>query len=391
MKKILMYIDKSEAVADDYYMALVQAFESFGQEVLVVDVSKPDYLQHLMSILQTQKIYFSMGHNDLGINLKFNTGEFLYEKLPMIHFSWLGDAPYNEVMKNMNNIGCRNLIVGCADRSHILAWQIVHKDAAQIVTFMPSMGTAIPNPMGLDQKRDIDVLFSATFYGMPKRVWRDMSLSWGISKLLDEVADYLEEHSVSVFRGFKEVLLAQELYDDGVLASCYKFFTMMYVYIKTYRRVKLLECVSAAGILVDVCDESWLAAPFSSRLRILGTRYRESQQLYLRTKILLQDMAEFNEGTHQRIFDAMLSGAAIVSEKSSYIEDSFLSGEDIILFDGNKGLRQVPIEIENILADNGKREDMIHKAYHKVLAHYMPKNSAEKILKLVDLYSLRVL
>jgi spore maturation protein CgeB len=203
--------------------------------------------------------------------------------------------------------------------------------------------------------------------------------------LLNEVADYLEENAVTVVDGFKAVLGLRGLNEPEILKNYYKYFTMMYKYIKTYRRVKCLEKIAASGLIVDVCDSSWENVNFSKNLRIHGTTFNESLKLYKRSKVLLNEMAEFNSGSHNRIFDGTLSGAAIVSEYSSYLAEKFENGIDIEYFNWNN-LNKMPQIIQSLLKDENKRDAMVHNAYNKVLNEHMPVHRASIILEIVNSY-----
>jgi len=383
MKKIIIYYSKTGWGRAIYY-ALAQGFKQCGQEVILLDVDKDTYLQDLTEALKNNDIYFSLGHNEEGLNVNVNTGKGLYTELNIPHVCILDDAPYNTVTFNTKAVECNHLILCVRDKSHLECLNMDNfKSNIKMSAFIPFGASVDVIDGNFKKKRDIDVIYSATYYGMPNRGWRRYFFK---RKLLNEVADYLEENAVTVLDGFKTVLELRGLNEPEILKKYYnKYFTMLYEYIKTYRRVKCVEKIADSGIIIDVCDSSWENVSFSKKLRIHGTTYYESLELYKRSKILLQEMAEFNSGSHNRVFDATLSGAAIVSEYSSYLGTKFENGVDIEYFNWNN-IDKMPRIVESLLENENRRNTMVHNAYNKVLKEHMPVHRASKILEIVDSY-----
>ena len=385
MRKIVIYYESKGGFGRATYEALAQGFQQCGEEVVLIDVGQADYLQTLSDVLASNEVFFSIGHNEIGVNISFNTGEGLYTNLNIPHVALLDDAPYNVVTFATKNVECNNLLVGVRDKSHLECLRMdTYRSPVKMSAFIPFSASEIPKEIHLDRPKDIDVIYSAIYYGMPQRGWRNLSTR--IRNLLDDVADYLEAHAVTVLDGFKAVLKDRDLGEAAILKECYKYFTMMYVYIKTYRRVKCLEIIAASGIVVDVCDSSWENVSFAKNLRIHGTTYDESLELYKRSKILLQEMAEFNNGAHNRVFDATLSGTAVVSEYSAYLAKKFISGIDMQFFDWDN-INEMPNMIKSILKNEQQRKAMVFSSYSKILKDHLPVNRAARILEMVELYT----
>ena len=55
-------------------------------------------------------------------------------------------------------------------------------------------------------------------------------------------------------------------------------------------------------------------------------------ELMNQSKIVLNTMTWFKRGAHDRIFNGMLAGAAVVSDTSEYMQENFTSGVELELF-----------------------------------------------------------
>ena len=131
-----------------------------------------------------------------------------------------------------------------------------------------------------------------------------------------------------------------EAYLRKMLPYCWDLL----LYIKTWRRVKGLELLVRNDIAVDVFAAGWEAVPFADKLRLHGgVSYEESLQICAQSKILFQDQGEFNYGANDRTFNAMLNGAVLVTEYSRYLDENFINGQDLFMYNWQQGEKQLRV------------------------------------------------
>ena len=164
------------------------------------------------------------------------------------------------------------------------------------------------------------------------------------------------------------------------------YYFKVFLYIKTVRRAKSIELLVKNVIHVDIFGDGWDNVPIvrdniGKCVRLhKGTLYQEALDLMARAKVIFQDQAEFNNGAHDRVFSAMLSGAVVVSEYSSYLDKEFSNGKDIFMYDWKNGISQVNV-IKELINDESKRLSAAVSAYGKVNERHRWINRAQSIVE----------
>ena len=59
---------------------------------------------------------------------------------------------------------------------------------------------------------------------------------------------------------------------------------------------------------------------------------------------MLNCMPWFKDGSHERIYNAMLNGAICVTDESKYLKEQFIHGQNIVFYE----LNDIPSLVENI-------------------------------------------
>ena len=81
----------------------------------------------------------------------------------------------------------------------------------------------------------------------------------------------------------------------------------------------------------------------------------------------------------------MLNGAVVVTEYSSYLDEEFIDGQDLYMFDWQHGNEQVQV-IRDLLADEPRRLSVALNAYSKADKRHRWSNRAERILETVNIF-----
>ena len=374
--------------------SLALGFQNLGYDVLLCDMHNNNSFTYCLDhLLVKDDITFSVGFNDCGIHTTIKNispdSLCIYQSLDTPHVSVLLDVPYNCCV-NGPAIPVKNHIVTLLDRDageylhHTLPQKKMHQ------LFLPLGGTESQLSLEelLEKERPYDVVVSASFWFNTELhpIWESPDFPFpAMIPLLNDIVDFMQAHPVNTTTAIHNVLHDRGLYDEEYLVQMAKFYWPILSYMKMWRRQKSVEFLVQNDIPVDVFGRNWEHVAFADKLRIHGTvSYAETLHIFTQAKLIYQDNAEFNNGAHDRIFTAMLHGAAVMSEYSQYLDEEFVAGEDLLLYDWQHGAEQVR-EIPALLADQDRRRAMTARAYQKATARHRWQNRAQTISEAVHL------
>lgn len=371
---------------------LAEEFRALRYNVVYCDCSLDGSFESIMQLLNSGSIDFSVGLEALGIAWN-REGHVIYpyQHMDIPHVSVMLDMPYNKLAKG-HSARCKKHIVTAIDRMAVEYMKEICPEKSENVLFLPLAGASNdsePDIFGIDKKYDVAYISGIWPYGgnheFVKRKWHEPGYDRHISLILDDVADYLECNTDSVFTAFQRVLEIRGLLGDGYLRNLLPYFWDMLFYTKVWRRIKGLELLVKNDIKVDVFADGWEQVPFADKLRLHGgVSYEDSLRIYAQSKILFQDASEFNYGANDRTFNAMMNGAVLVTEYSKYLDDNFVNGQDLFMYDWQNGENQVKV-IHELLADDCRRLAVAVNAYGKASRFHTWRNRAQTILEAVHL------
>lgn len=389
MKKIIVYIlttgkhPTMERISNE----IADAFEATANNVVRIYIEKQEDRQLAYDLMRAGEVEFSVGLNNCVSGIYTSPGETMYKNLDAPYVSILLDAPYNRTVDNIG-FDCKNHFLCLLDKSHLgIAKKLYPQKKFYGEMFLPLGGISGSNEDEIfSRERPYDVVVSASSFsnGNPVRFWHEDIADKKFVRILDDVADYLLAEPVSVAQGFKYVLNDRGLYDEAFMNAMLPYYFKVFRYIKTVRRAKSIELLVKNDICVDIFGDGWENIPIvrdniGGCVRLhKGTSYQEALNLMAQAKVVFQDQAEFNNGAHDRVFSAMLSGAVVVSEYSSYLDKEFSNGKDIFMYDWKNGLSQVNI-IKELLNDESKRLSAAVSAYGKANRRHRWVNRAQSI------------
>lgn len=389
MRKVILYIPTAgkHPTMERICNELSKGFSAIGKDVINIDLENNSEVQIAYDMMLSGDVEFSVGLNTSVANILKSNQKCIYEYLDVPYVSVLLDAPYNTSTGNLG-FECKKHFLCLLDKLHLgIVKKLYPHKKFYGEMFLPLGGIAGGNEDEVfSRERPYDVVVSASSFssGNPVRFWHEDEADKNFIRILDDVADYLLTEPVSVAEGFKYVLNERGLYDDKFMLAMIPYYFKVFRYIKTVRRAKSIELLVKNDIHVDIFGDGWDNVPIvrdniGKCVRLhKGTSYQEALDLMARSKVIFQDQAEFNNGAHDRVFSAMLSGAVVVSEYSSYLDKAFINGKDIFMYDWKNGLSQVNI-IKELLNDESKRLSAAVSAYGKANERHRWINRAQSI------------
>ena len=83
------------------------------------------------------------------------------------------------------------------------------------------------------------------------------------------------------------------------------------------------------------------------------------------TKIVLSTHTWFKDGTHDRIFNGMLSRAVVVTDSSRYMKENF-SDRELIQFELSE-IELLPDRLQKLLEDPDRMQEIADRGYKKAM------------------------
>lgn len=362
-------------------------FERFGYPAIVCDAYNWMDQKRVLELFDANDVYFTMGTNAAGVDTYLQDGRSLYEKYDVPHISLICDHFCMDrggfFKDRLRNARCKNLILCLAngiDEANYLKYDDLNENVRNVFFTMPWLNDV---KQDINMERDIEVLYTGRLYEnkLPERTWNRGIIPARDTHILNEVADYMECRATSIYKAFSYILSVNNLQNS--IKKFYPYFADVLEYIVRWRRLRLVDCLIENGIRLTMCDKSWEQYKYADEMDILGTKYYETMELYKRAKILVADLAGFNDYTHDRCLHAAKFGSAVICEKSTWMQENFFSCNAMIGFDWFE-LDKVPTMIKSMLNDDEKRLDMTVKANSILCKKFSRKKYVEKILETVN-------
>lgn len=347
---------------------LKQGFEHLGYEIFEFDLQQSALsLGLLYDFIKKGVVTAMIGFNMHFFGMQLPSGENMWEVLDIPCVNILVDHPYwyHNILMRMPRTG----IVLSIDRNHS---QYIQRFYPHIpcTGFLPHGGTPTDHELKPVISRKIDVLYAGSLfadYAIAQKP--DFShFDFPAEKVCRESIDWLIAHPENTI----ESVLEQHLKQNGIILSDEELrkFISSCVYIErvvsSHYREKIVGSVAKAGISLTLYGEGWSACEWMKLPNVhYGGRISPEEVLdkMEESRIVLNTMPWFKDGSHERIFNAMLRGAVVVSETSSYLEES-LPDEAWISFDLlPDSLADLPRRIAELLEDEQKLQSIAETGY----------------------------
>lgn len=387
-KKVLIYTTEfghpsMKRITND----IVQGFAQLGLELILADLNDVSTMLVARHLLVNGEIDFSVGVNNSGKYMVDDDGHCIYGYIDTPFVSIMLDAPYNMATDNIA-FPCKNHYVCLLDKTHKEALKICYPETRFVGSLLlPLGGSSNGNEEDIfSNERPLDVVCSASICngGNVNPSWIDDNTNPFIVSILADIVDYMLVNPVSLLDAIKVVLEDRGLYGLEYIHKLSPYMYSLFFYVKHRRRYNALEFLAKEDVTVDVYGSGWECVPFADKLRLHGeVAYEEVLEAFSKTKVVFQDQAEFNNGGHDRVFTAMLNGAAVVSEYSTYLEKKFEVNKDIFLFDWKNTRSQLQI-IKELISNESLRLSTAISAYGKASSQHRWVNRAASIMEMVS-------
>jgi|GEM_PF-277501 hypothetical protein len=407
--RIVIYENVSELM-DYTARQFHNAFTLLGHEVMIFD--HKDFTASSKELLSfaDQGIDFVLLFNNAGSQITTTNGQNIWDLLGVTCFDYLFDHPlyYKDDLTRLPRCG----VVTCVDRNHVRFIQRFHPNIREVFYF-PLGGEYLPLPQAVPwEDRKIDVLYVGSLKNVKDAPQNALS---------QYLTDYLIAHpsctTEAAFERYLSALLSSQAAPDRENLSLedveelsakvssdiidmdsetpsvpvpekllwdvlwkYRFVDMS---VNAYYREKMIAMLVNSGIPVTVYGYGWEQTDFFHNPCFhYGKTIDQTEciQKMHQSKIVLNSMPWFKNGTHDRIFNAMLSHAVCVTDDSVYLKETFTDQKELVYYQLD-AIDKLPEIVKKLLDNPANAIEIAENGYQAAILKHTWENRAMELVK----------
>lgn len=370
MKRIVMVKGAVETL-EYFSLQMMQAFQTFGCRVMVWDMKTPAASRTaFLDFYRPQETVF-LTFNFIGMSGESQfmwDEESIWSRCQVPCLCIMVDHPmyYYEQLRG----GTEQWRLICIDRDHVNFVREFYPQYTS-VQFLPLAGTN-PDSAAFEKLlptalRPIDVLFAGNYVALKDLAVHTEHLeeeyrTFYFSVISDLIAHPKQPMEAAILRS-----LRREIPDISAEDTIACMYHMVFVdlYVRSYFRQKIICALAEAGIAVHVIGKDWEKAECKKPENLIMLGQRDSLfclQSMRQSKISVNVMPWFKDGAHDRIFNAMLQGSAVVTDSSRYLDTFLQDGINCRLFSLER-MQDIPEIVSDLLADPKQTEEIARTGY----------------------------
>lgn len=367
----------------------IHAFTNMGYETLEINTNKmEEELPRLAKFIQTP-VKAAITFNNLAFNLELVPGKNIWEELGIPCINILMDHPfcYPQAIKNAP----ANAIVLCVDKKH-MDYLTRFYPKIPAVGFLAHGGICLDQEPIPIQEREIDVMYAG---GLSRKFVQNVMPDFGLfpfdaRKAADIALKRLvTDTSLTAEQAIEDVLIQQGVkLPDYELADVISKLHYIELLAVSFYREKLIRTMLDAGIRVHLYGPGWDICDFVNHPNLIWKGSIPARDVLCKmhqSKIVLNTMTWFKDGTHDRIFNGMLAGALAVTDESAYMQEEFLScpqtesqSAQLVMF-RLAGMEHLPELIKKLLANPDEIQKIADNGRKKAMQSHTWSHRAEEL------------
>ncbi|MBR5127538.1 MAG: glycosyltransferase [Roseburia sp.] len=325
--------------------------------------------------------------NNMGYNLEVD-GVNVWEHFDVPYINILMDHPFH-FEKPMKEAP-KTAVVLCTDRNHVKYIRRFYKNIHR-TDFLPHAGIALGGKHKPLKERKIDVLYAGALpiYTVGKMI-PNLGEMYGLdtADMMREVLQELVVHPDKTTEcAIEEYVHAntkcgQEL-EEEQLRHLITHMRFLDSYATSFFREQAVRSLVENGIEVTAYGVGWDLCEWSNNPYLkYGGKVLAPQILPLMNdaKIVLNTMTWFKAGAHDRIFNGMLAGAAVVTDDSTYLRRECTDGKELVMF-RREDILTLPERVCDLFGHMEQTQMMADCGYEFAKQHHTWKNRAEYIVE----------
>lgn len=389
----LVFIKNGIETLGYFSVQLEIAFREMGYETFLFDLLEPE--QSMVSLIwycarnQTTLVTFNytgIGGEDI---FQVESGKSIWDERNVQCINIVVDHPfyYDDFMKNLP----QNYVHVSIDRDHDA---YIRHFYPEVVTggYLPLAGTDVYRDSPALKKdyasRPYNLVFTGN-YTPPQEFERH------ICRLGEEYEGFyrgiIDDLIGRPSQTMESVMLRHVEREMGSLSlqemrAALKNLIFIDLYVRFHFRGKIVKELADARLGLVIAGKGWERLPcrYPDMIRSQGL-VDSSQCLVLQqnARISLNVMPWFKNGAHDRVFNAMLSGAVCLTDTSRYLSEELKDGEQAVFY-CLEHLEETPEKADWLLHHPEKAAQIARQGYEYARQNHTWKNRAESLLRLFE-------
>lgn len=157
------------------------------------------------------------------------------------------------------------------------------------------------------------------------------------------------------------------------------------LYIRFFFRGEAVRLLTENGIAVHAYGAGWELLDTKGKERLFCNGSQTSAgclNVLADTKLSLNVMPWFKQGSHDRIYSSMYSGAVSVTDTSRYLQQTLSDGKNAVFYELSK-LSELPETVHTLLADEDRLQQIADAAYGYVTKNHTWKQYTRELLAII--------
>lgn len=346
-------------------------FEALGHEVFIFVASAIEKDSAAFWEFVKRGVDFCLTFNNMAVARRLQNGEYLWDYLNIPCFDYMFDHPL--YFFDTFDAPPSSAVVTCVDRRHTEYVKRFYPGVKNCF-FFPLAGEELFREEIIPwQERSLQALYVGSLKKNPQAA--EDAFSRKITRLLCSHTELTVEEAIEQLLGpVDEITLKKTL-------EKYRYCDLN---TNSVFRENLVRVLVKAGIHVTVYGSGWEECDFSDSpfFHYQGLISQEECILKMQdTRFVLNSMPWFKDGTHDRVYNAMLAHALCITDPSGYLAEEFKDGEDILYYSLDE-MEKLP-ELICYYEDHPEEAVcIIERGYQKaVLSHTWQNRSIELLTR----------
>ncbi len=354
-----------------------EAFECHGVHAKIIDASK--------ATADDSKNFFQKSSPDLCCSfnrvIRNPNGKYFWEAHQLPYLSILVDpACYDAEL-----IKVPYSIVSCVDR---MDCDYLRSKGGSNILFLPH---AVEKELAAeaDQTRPYDVVFIGSSYDPDslKQFWRK-KFSAHLLAICEEAADKTLSEFATPFWLAVDITLNKHGIQLNETERI-KIYDQVDQYVRGVDRLELIRSIKNASVHVfggtcwreNAAPRGWgqVLADCPNVTVHPSIPFWETLNILKQSKICLNSMPFFKDGTHERIFTGLACGALVVTTENRWVKENFIDGKELLLYQ-SKQWDRVNEKVDFYLAHENERLQVVSKGRQKVMQNHTWDQRVEQLL-----------
>ena len=376
IEKILVLLGRTQYdVLIRFAEKIVQGFQDLGIKVDIID-ARESMVFDIRKYNTEYDLFFSF--NGMG---DYSLLEEIIDNDNIMTWRFFVDHPLYHDLRLLN--GHRNTIMSFIDRNHVSYVKRMYTNTPYVY-FMPHAGELMDNNVPFDQRRHNISFFGS--YGTCDSYYSSIEkYDENMKKLIATIAERLYVETSNSM----EYILDEELRNRGIVLTKEEFRATMaeldfvYDYVRNRKRHKVINTLLSAGYKVDVFGNGWENFESDSKYNLCmhgQVDYITAMNEMANSKIVLNVMPLYADGSHERVFTVMGLKTIIITDASAYLEEEFVNNKHLFYY-SMESIDKLPDIVFDILNNNIDVSAIQAEAYNLVSQKHLWQHRAYEIVK----------